>query len=65
MASMAQAAQVGAGLASTGTQAVRAAGGVTTMGAAAAVGATAGLVLLGPLSVRRGVTLVSRGYAKR
>ena len=52
MATMAQAAQVGAGLASQGTQAVRAAGGAQTMGAAAALGAVAGAVVLGPLTVR-------------
>jgi len=49
MATMAQAAQVGAGLASSGTQAVRAAGGAGQLGGAAALGGAAGLILLGPL----------------
>lgn len=47
---MAQAAQVGAGLASQGTQAVRAAGGASTMGAAATLGAVAGAIVMGPLT---------------
>ena len=51
MATMAQAAQVGAGLASQGTQAVRAAGGAQTMGAAATLAAVAGAVVMGPLTV--------------
>jgi len=50
MATMAQAAQVGAGLASQGTQAVRAAGGASTMGAAATLGAVAGAIVMGPLT---------------
>lgn len=56
---MAQAAQVGAGLASQGTQAVRAAGGAQTMGAAATLAAVAGAVVMGPLTVRplRSLTL--------
>ena len=50
MATMAQAAQVGAGLASQGTQAVRAAGGASTMGAAATLAAVGGAVVMGPLT---------------
>jgi len=50
MASMAQAAQVGAGLAQQGTAAVKTAGGSGTLAAAAAIGGAAGLILLGPLT---------------
>ena len=52
MATVAQAAQVGAQVAQTGTQAVRQAGGTAVLGGAAALGGAAGLLLLGPVGVR-------------
>jgi hypothetical protein len=52
MATMAQAAQVGAKVAQSSTAAVKQAGGATVMGGAAALGGAAGLLLLGPVGVR-------------
>jgi hypothetical protein len=67
MATVAQAAQVGAQVAQTGTQAVRQAGGTAVLGGAAALGGAAGLLLLGPVGVssraRRALVVVVCGSA--
>ena len=59
MATVAQAAQVGAQVAQTGTQAVRQAGGTAVLGGAAALGGAAGLLLLGPVGVRSRAALAA------